>query len=270
MAMIRFTMWFGYGKNGWSETYFHNAATFSQQLEDDCNKLLFRRMQLMGNNVEVDYARCSDDLVKRDSFPIDVANNAQGNQPWNENSDFGFVAQLAKISSTATLTRQLYIRGIPDIFTIATNGNITDANWVQKFLRMGTELKNGRWCMKSVDRTGNPNKPIEAFIKTAGDVVILQITGHGFLDGQKITVGNVRTQVGMNKQWRIKKVNDDTFSLIGYPLSTVTGVFAGDGYAYKAIYALSPFIDFSKTRITSHRAGRRFGTPVGRRKRRGA
>lgn len=268
MSQIRGTIFFAARNSGWSETYFHNAATFTSQLIADFEELVSRRLALSSDDVSIVHCRLSDDLVRRDAVPVSVPAFAAHNSGYEGNTDFTFVSALTRITASNILSRNLYLRGIPDGLTHTAIGKITDPSWVQAFNRLKSWLTTGRFCLKAIDRNLNANRPIESFTLTTGDQVVLQVTAHGLVTGQQIVVGNVRNMPSMNKVWRVTVVNANSFTLIGYPLANRNELVAGDGYFYKQIYALYPFTDMAQIRIVSHRSGRVFGQPVGRRKRR--
>jgi hypothetical protein len=282
MAMIRMQMFFteeGSGSRGagWSETHYSfNKVTLTTALAD-LQTLAEKRVQMLGNQVVCTYLRVSDDEVFNDSqvargpVPTVVGgvpfyNPAFAPTVPDTAADFAYSVALVRITGdTDFYRRSLYLSGNPDVSQNINNPTPVGAAWLIAFDDWHLTMVNGSYGFKVLQQgPANPRRVITVIVLG----VITTQTPHGFVVGDLVKVSRVRGTGNLpNGKWRVATVPDAThFTLQGWDFANF--IYDRGGIAQKQVYVLTKDTEVFLRRFGSHRRGRPFDSPVGRRRRR--
>lgn len=173
MATYQCVFIFNQGRYGWTETWYKTGSTH-EAVVPLSTTLATRRTRLLATGASIEAVRISDVTIAGDSvaFPLgkDGTVQTQGaDTPWN--------AIYCRVNSGALYRRQLWLRGIPDVWIELENGNVlrnTVAGALNTaFNAFRTTLVGDGWLMKCIQKDG----PGATFI----DVTAFSLNVDGFL-----------------------------------------------------------------------------------------
>jgi len=115
VAWYKVNFLFGFGKQGWSETYYHQA-TANVDVVNFSKALAQERKRLMAYGPVLEAIRVSDDAVKGDAQLIPsniVGTGSVGDMPCDKIETAWYV----RLEAGFFYRRQLHLRGLPDDWT---------------------------------------------------------------------------------------------------------------------------------------------------------
>lgn len=250
--------------NGYSLNLWNNNADLSaaQAAAED---LVGPILGMIGAQAQMNTIRISDvdrfrSVVKvryGDRPPLPPSNDTD--------SDYPDTAALLKLEAAGGYTTFCWLRGLRDAsFNQGGQWHPTaeQTKLLKNFFAKLSSTSAG-WVLKRQDK-GQPKADISA-VTTAG---VVTAPAHPFVTGNKVRISRARgTFVGLNKVWKVTKIDADTFQLNGFVVQA-GAVYSGNGTAQKQVVVYLPISKASIERATSHRCGRPFGLRSGRRKRR--
>jgi hypothetical protein len=248
---------------GWSENYW-NSNTDIEPCVRAGVKLATALRQCHGLQSNLRYMRISDAATFRDVTLVEYV--GEGAQQTNGNTDSDYptnAAGLKLVGSGNYVTRQ-WIKGVED--TAINDGGLwlpsgrTTRNFNAFFAILQTTSE--QWVLKRLNRA-TPKLVVEN-VTNAG---VVSITGHGYANNAKIRISRCRGTFFINQLWTIKRIDADSFSLIGYVPQTNNPVYRGGGTSQLQTPTYVPITNASIERATKHNVGRPFAQLTGRRRR---
>lgn len=272
MPNIRATLFFEFGKFGWTESYVRVEASplSAQQAGED---LLVARRKILAFNCTLNRVRLSDVDVFRDSALIDIPLSTgkamqveKMSEPWS--------CLLCRMDSLATYRKNIYLRGVPDI-EIDPNNKLTDLNPaylgdVNAYLRF---LVNRNWgfMVRDVNPVNGALQPISGQVvgvdPTAAPPLIKVTTkvNHLLADGDKVIIRGVKGTKGINGVHRVLVTGaggTDKFYVQGVD---DTRLYQGGGLFRLFKQSFAPMTDGKFLNVAKRDTGRPSSSPHGRR-----
>lgn len=251
----------------WSETWY-----FSGSSHDAAMSKLFSvaqpRANLMDGDAEIVGFVVSDVDIPGDSrvayqrfLPVGFPGSA----------DYPWTGELVRCSASATVRRQMTLRGVPDILTeTPATGKLTaQALWNTQFIVWRNAMLTApRFSIRSINSsTTAPTATIlDIDVDNATGEVVLSTTAHGLSQLDTIEVNKVDSRPRINGRWKALVIDNTTIKLWGSNIGQITwlggGVIRLVGYDYLNI---TDIVDLRKSRRLP--GLQRFGTVKGRRSR---
>jgi len=176
MPVYASTMIFNQGKHGWSETWYQTVSTHAQALGALIN-LSTKRSLLLGTNAGIEYLRVSDVSV-----PFDAEVTVTGTDvivqptfcdtPWN--------AIYCRVNAGPKYRRQVWLRGIPDVWILFNANNISPLNPIleQVFRNFRQSLISNGFQLRVIDKEGFAGVPLDVTaMAVAGDYISYNVPG---------------------------------------------------------------------------------------------
>lgn len=248
--------------SGWSENFW-NGATDLANVTAPAESLRLALRQVHGAQTGCEYIRISDVTNFRQvtilKFPPTILPAPGGIQ----DSDFPNVGGLLRLTANPKYSVTQFLRSTDD--ADINNGGvwnprpatITRLNALYAQL---TSASNG-WCVRVQD-VATP-KQVVAAITNNGVVTVI---GHGYATNDRIRISRAKGTLPVNKIWQIVKIDNDSFSLIGWVAPNPAGVYLGNG---KAIKQTPVFIAISTAKViraVARKTGRPFALSSGKNK----
>lgn len=238
-------------------------------------------LSLLGVGVELPYVRVSFEKIRGDVLFLKkrYITIIAGNQPvppgWvgvkgstGGDPDFRDVSVQINWSSSTVERGRTFMRYQPDSMWTNPNGLEIDPNWDNSFEKMLKLMKADQWRIKAtasdVTRPPHPVLRVESLV-IGGPLQVTTSEPHLMAQGHTVRLGKVEGTPSVNGVHKVTgPVTATTFFLQG---TTGTGVLIGQkGYA-RHLETVYPLIhDANPSRVTTRKAGRPFGSPVGRRR----
>jgi hypothetical protein len=271
MVQMRGTVFFQQAKAGWTEhIHFKEVSyeTCAAQLDGLCNL----RFPTLADDVTIQHLRLSDDEIPGDVRVVspraewrlerkDIGMFGTGDQP--------HTCALVKIYSGHLYRRNLYMRGLPDDKTFPAGQLLRSGAWWNNVVLWVMELRSGRYAIRVQDREALPYKPISLIETQAPNIGRVHCTAHGLPIGGRCKL--IRTGLGWatGVLFPYLIIDADTIQLVGgnVPISDA-GPWPGKGWLHGVNLVLKDVTGANVEQVTHRMAGRPFGSPVGRRKRR--
>lgn len=263
MATWRCTYFFKAGSYGWSETFYRAGSTYAD-VKAAAEALAKARIGMCGDGVEMSAVRISDVVQFRD-YGISALGLSTGSESTADTSHVKpYCSLLTQITSGAYRNR-VFLRGVPSLDYLGDSPLNVQPALEKAKQRWAAVLTNAAWQMKVQDRF---NPAIQGRIVTTDTTSPVQITidtPDGLDDNGKVYVRGVVGQTAVNGTHFVTKVTATNYIL----RNTISaGPYVGGGTWRKVVNTYLNIETVSFVREVSHRTGRPFDTPVGRRRKR--
>lgn len=263
MPRLRLTYTFQGENFGWSESYYSTFNLIANVAGAETT-LRNARRGILSNQCRITHVRISDEEVFRDVFIKDLsADDGEGTQiAAAAMPNLGVLVQYA---SGVTVVKK-FIRGIPDTLSANVGRYVPNPAWAFAFgLYSGTLAAAAQgWAILTMDTT----QPLLAVTGEADAVagVTAQITvgaGHGLVSGDRVRIsGGFGTNI-VKGVFAVTVLDGTRFTV---PWTKTPIVYAGGAKMQKRLQTLKLIDKVEPMRIITRRAGRPFGSPVGRRR----
>lgn len=248
---------------GWSENFW-NSGSNRQQVIDAATALRARLFECKGFPVQIPNIRISDTTAFREVTLLEfnlagipaVITEATG-------ADFVDTALLLNLRGNPNYSTNQWMRGIYDAEIRQGGRYIPRASFVTQvnaFIAQLTSGSNG-WALRKLD-PGVLRKTITG-ITQAG---VVSSAGHGLVTDDLTRISRVVAPSDLNKIWRVVKIDNDTFSIVGPPTMTGPASIGISTSSRKQSFLYVAIASGSIIRATRHKTGRPFGQLSGRRK----
>lgn len=274
---VKLSVFFAQGPAGWSETwYFDFTGTLGDALSAIALKYAIKRTALLGQGAFIRALRVSDDEVRGDSRLLTFASEAEApgegvELPCGEPED----AYRVLIEAGTLHKRHVWLHGIPDDWiTYKVGGTPNDPvpEMVKRFEALRKIwLGPPAWILKTANHgPGNPTVPINNATALDGRRVELDVPAipMGLLAGDQVEVQGLTGSPGINSRHTVQFINAVT------PVIRIFTPNAGReinttprARVRKYVPAYAEFDRVDLQVPTTHRVGRPFGAPRGRRPR---
>jgi len=252
--------------SGWSENYY-NQKTDATQVLAVAEDLRGSLLRAKGQGVYCPRIRVSDlgnfRSIRFASYPGAVQVGPTGTGL----VDYVNTAALFVLLGNPNYKQQQWYRGVPD--NCIDQGGFWDptAQEVRLINTIFGKLSNAGngWSLRNLDK--NVAKVSVSAITTAG---VVTAPGHGLLTNDITRISRVITPTSINKLWRVIKIDNDTFSLVGFTTLTTAPIVGLNTSSRKQSYTFVSISGGRVERATSHKTGRPFGLSIGRRRTRRA
>lgn len=257
MALFRLTFFYESNENGWSES----IHTTSQDLAGLSGlALTYANLRMAFSHLEtfMTHVRISDDLVFRDIIldPINLPRKGQFGKA--ASAEAPWTALDLRLQAGPTVTRSLFIRGLPDGQIDSNLPSFTPA-FQTVYMQFVNNLLEGPFGIKNKDRT-QVKQPINTI--SAGGVVNMTnpIAGLANLDTVQL-LGIPRSKQPKRSFTVINFVDASNFTLRGW----TGGAVNQQGFLRRVNYIISPIVFAATDFATTRHVGRPFGLQRGRR-----
>jgi hypothetical protein len=240
-------------------------------------------MQLLGSGVESPYVRVSDQAIAGDSLFYDRTyvtisteditspgiNTVQVKVITGDFPDFYDTAALVTLSASNTQKGRIFMRFIPDSLVQYPFGLVPDRNWDNAFKRFIAQLITDKWCLRClVDANTNAPKPIIQVARPAAnqEYLVNTFVNHGFNPNQTVRLSRVQGTNAPNGVYLVSTTPSATSFTLSGTAGTDLTIFT-KGSARLRAFGYPAIVSGGYRYVTRRKAGRPFGTPVGRRKR---
>ena len=250
---------------GWSTNFWNNASDLSA-VQTAAVALAKALLNLTGYGVAQTAIRIQDLSSFRAVQLLDGVGSSAVIAGNTANMDYPTTALLMQLQGPAKYVARYWLRGIPDSCT-DQGGVFTPPAFFSRYLnQLASILTSGGngWVIRSQDK--GQTKTLITAATAAG---VITAPAHGLATQDTVRIARTHGIAGLNKIWKIQKVDNDTFQLLpataGMLVGTLTpppGTVQKQVPLYQGIFAQTPL------RISKHNVGRPFGLLVGRRKRR--
>lgn len=259
--------------SGWSETHFVpstigvDADAFFRERADNYVNV---RRPLMHRGVEITGVRYAD-LTNPRKVLLFTYQGKVGQYPGTSDeddlADQPFVSLLTRFNLANGGLRRIYLRGIPDRVTLSNSKTIVTAAFLRRFQDYIDYITGNAYYGYPLTPSLNVQRPILGFLVNAGNVRV-NIDTTGLVDGERMILARAITEPDMNRTWRVLVTDSGEVKLVG-AATTLTAINweGGTGYMATRRHELSLIVSGVQVRITKHNAGRPFGTPRGRSRR---
>lgn len=283
MPIYKCTILFNSGVQGWSESYYNDAANHAQAYvrADDLAQF---RLRLCGTNIDVPFIRVSDITIRGDVSPPGQKGltTTVGNPGFRyikpitltEPADVSWTAVIFNLSKDAINIGRVFARGLPDGFITSDRVFNPDTNWDKGFVAMAKFFKdtaNGFVVLrKPKQNPANTANIISATAVLGTNLNVSHTQNIAFAAGQLVRVTGMQTTTGQRFSGNF----------------SVSSASAGSVFLVKQFPDPQPIFVNNKGKIQqatpsevqgitmsyefqscSRRSGRPFGSLVGRRKR---
>lgn len=247
---------------GWSENFWNNQSSVDG-VTAAATTLQNALYQLKGFGVDAPYIRISQVGNFRSAFVINTLLQSTATGAPND-ADFPTNAILFRLNSTQPYFNNQWLRGIWDNVVSKGGHYIPTAGWTSlfnSFMSQLTVTTNG-WVTRNLNQTNL--KQLITAVTLAG---VVTVPTHGYITGQQIRISRTGGIVGLNKIWKIVKIDNDTFSLVAPPAGGFSGAYTKPGTAQLQAYLYQSILGSQNVRASKHNTGRPFGQLTGRRRR---
>jgi len=238
--------------------------------------------QLLGVGVEIPYWRVSDEGIKRDSLyqqepAVVIGGGLQvghGGPGWaqikaavEDAPDFGNTAVLVDLIVSSVAKGRIFLRLIPDSIIAYPGGLLLTPNWEAAFARFSELLKNDGWQIKVAASTAvNPQLPISflSFDSLTSELTVILFNQHTWLAGETVRIGGTQGSTGINGTYIITATPANNEFKVRLTTVPTLGT-QPSGYARRLFPDFQIIGEAKAKRVTGRKAGRPFGTLVGRR-----
>lgn len=265
---IKISTMFQFQNQGWSETHYQNYSLEAFNMDQYATTTYNRRRPLLAGNVQIVGFRASDLAnprrvkVKRvgwtGSYPVSISDPTAS-------SDFGFVSVIAAMGSADGFKRTVYLRGVPDSVTDARYRVIVNSDWVAAFGLWADWMVGGLFGCWAMDPTDNPPTQITN-ITVVDKKIRITADWSGFIDGEPVRISRLVSSPPLNGVWRIRKIDDANFDLIGSDTALTAIPFDFGGVVRSQRHSLHTIMSCGQKKITAHKTGRPFDQPRSRRR----
>lgn len=262
MAIFKATFFFVQHKAGWTETFYSSKDSHAAVLADVQHVVPFR-VGLLGSNTALEYVRVSDDAIQGDvdTFVPPLAD--QKNTFVNAgSSDFQNTGMVVRLHASPIGNRSLTMRGIPDGIVDDGGKLAMTGNFLLRFNSWTTAIIN-RFGIKRKD-PANPRLTINSILwnQPTQRAEIGFNVPHGMVTGDFVQLGGELPAADLRGIHRVVAVGANSV-FVKAPFLVLGNL--GFAWGRKVSYIVSNIIKATPLRVSSRKAGRPFGVPVGRR-----
>lgn len=256
------------GAAGWSETYYSTLSD-PTLLMARAKLLKDVRRGLLSHECFLSHIRVSNDDPQRDSNLEGFSSvDSRGlfpvlGDPYG-NADPAFVAALVQIKATQYITGRVFLRGIPDSEDQGGGALIGSAQWQAAFADYRAELLANAWALRTLSTSPAP-AIVATLVQPGGQQIVAGTTllPHGWTDGQLVNFTGGIGSAGARGRHRVFATGNLAFSFRTNKLVTT---YAGGMKGRAVIFRVDAITDVDYLRAVSHKVGRPFGAPRGRRR----
>lgn len=297
MPVYRFTMFFGQDKLGWSETYYKQATSVTE-IAPQLTAFMASRCAILTDIHKVDAVRMSTEGNQRQSKlftpgPAEIAPGVfctlpfQGSYPvGSQRLAYDQVRACIQLDLSKLGIRQSirYLDGIPDETTATENASLNFGNppvWWNLYRQWITYWKNNGWAIKFYDKSGgNPERRIDRWVVRAAapniaGIVVNDATPVDVVVGDRLKIRGVKMKYdgirSPNGTWIVDEVlapavpgTQTIYLRSATDFDTTLIKSLGFARKLKFDYLVPDVIEGLRAGI--HKRGKRFGTPLGRKK----
>lgn len=263
--MYRATLFFSDDHNyGWSETFFNSLTSHSGVL-NQAKFLATDRKNLNGTGVYLTDIRVSDDEQKRDSslFQPNLPDQLTSFPSFGAH-DIANTCLLHRLEAGPNNRRNLYMRGIPDLFTTGGGNWAPNAQWWANWHAWQQRMFNGNWGVKVANYGPAEVLTLVSQSPTSGALTISTVAAHGYAVGSIINISGARKSPGVNGRHTVQAVPSPTSFTIAS--NYVFKGFNGPAVAKSVTFSLVAFSSVESERLTHRITGVPFVKHRGRRR----
>jgi hypothetical protein len=269
---VKVNLFFRQGEAGWSELYWRDGdADLQSGMDDTLRALIPTRKRLLGRDAQLIGVRLSDESILGDSILLESAQIPQVAQ-FDEPCDPPFSGLLVRYEASPNYRGEKALRGLPKTILTEPYGSSPLQGEFDKLFNLYAGIvkeSEGQWRLRVRDKDlgTNPAKnviSVETDPVNAG-FVRLTVPAHGFNPANKVSLTGLKFQdktVKLKGTRFISFVTANTFSVLAPP---ITSIYVGFGKAKEQKFAYRPITSARAERISSHKVGRVFTAPHGRR-----
>ena len=283
------TLFFSAGQQGWSESWYMNAATLAAANAQAIGPIVTARTTLLGTGAYIEAVRTVDLSLPGASL-FKTFQNGNANPNPNIIRDNVSNAIQARLYTIDPYRRTMWLRGIPDVwisFQVDGSPVIPQANLLGAFNAFIVVLNAAGVGMK-VLATGGAQAVFNinglSVDPNSGQIIVQTSQANGFVQGQFVRINGVQGQYvkpippyteGINGVWQISSIVDPThfeiplnvFSLQGSPVwygggKARTRFVANNGVPNAPIFP--PITSGVIVRFSRKKPGKAFFVPAGK------
>jgi hypothetical protein len=240
-------------------------------------------LPMLGSGITGPYVRISNEAVRNDSLffdkqyltistndiPQNGINVVQVKVIDSDEPDFCNTSALVSLAASSTQKGRLFMRFIPDNIVDYPVGLNPTIEWDKQFKKWVALLVADQWCIRCLaDDVTQPPKPIQKVFRTASgeNLSVTTYENHGYNVKDVVRISKVSGSAGTNGIFTVDTVTNATTFTLRNTTGTTINVGTG-GFARKRVFEYPTITNAGYRRVTGRKAGRPFGSPVGRRKR---
>jgi len=283
VAIYKVTFSFVSGVTGWSENFYTDAGTPAAAV-GVARALAQKRIALCGDGVSIPHIRVSDVTIRGDAlidqlpgFYAGAGGPASLTQVKNatpgEFADVAWTAALVSYSLNNVVWARTFMRGIADILFVADRVFVPNFDWKKAFISFNTEFSNAAngwgWTRKAKQTAANTWKIKSALSVANTDTVIRVEAGFPGIVGQTAVITGLKSDRGtLQGQFLITDVTGADVTIAKQFATGFIPVFKSNTGKVRVLTEtfVTPLSASWSPQATSRRAGRPFGSPVGRRR----
>jgi len=283
MAIFKVTFVFVNGVTGWSENYYSDAGTPAAAM-GVARALAQKRIALCGDGVSLPHIRVSDVTIRGDAIIdqqpgfyagaggpaslIQVKNATPG-----EFADVSWTAALVSYSTNNVVWARTFMRGIADILFVADRVFVPTFDWKKFFIQFDKEFSNPGngwgWTRSAKQTPANTWKIKTASALANTDTVVRVAAGFPGIVGQTAVITGLKSDRGtLNGRFLIVDVTGADVTIAKQFATGFIPIFKSNTGKIRVLTEqfVTPLSASWSPQATARRAGRPFGSPVGRRK----
>lgn len=271
MPFYQLSFIFNAERQGWSETWYTEAATRGLAMQK-ARLVADKRLCLVGAGVKMDAVRVSNVAEFKDAL-IDYG---VGNTPCKDtsilNRDLPSMAWLARCSAGGGPARSIWLRGIPDEwvkFKLEV-GFIPEIPplLVQSFTQWAETCVQNGFLLNALDKVTHQEKEISNLAVTLGEgKCTVTSPNHGIPNLKKVRIRNCKgtNASNANGEWITFNVTQDTFEIRSPTAFAAAIAYIGGGLVRRQEKQFVAATEFQLVRPAQKDTGRAFFVPRGRR-----
>jgi len=284
MAIYKVTFAFVNGVTGWSENYYTDSGTPAAAV-GVARQLAMKRIALCGDGVAIPHIRVSDITIRGDALIDQLPGFHAGvggpvnlvqikNATPGEFADVSWTAALVSYSANNVIWARTFMRGIADFLFVGDRIFIPTQDWKKFFGFFDKEFSNPAngwgWTRKAKQTPTNTKKIKSATAVANTDTVVRVEAGFTGIVGQTAVITGLKSDRGtLNGQFLIVDVTGADVTIAKQFATNSIPIFKANTGKIRVLVEqfVTPLSASWSPQATSRRAGRPFGSPVGRRKR---
>lgn len=263
---------------------------FDPKTGNPVDKLIQAWMKLLGTGVEMPYVRISNEAVNGDAvffdrqyvtigsvdpgeggkIPDGTMKNIMVKTIIEDDPDFRNTAALVTFAANSKQKGRVFMRYIPDSIIDFPIGLKPTQEWDKGFIALVKLMKADQWRVRCLaDEATNPPRKIKRIFRAAaGENLQVETTvNHVLAVDDIIRISGVAKTSGARGVWVVDEVVSATIVKLRDSAGTATTV-ANKGTLRKRTYDFPVITNGAWSRVTGRKAGRPFGAPAGRVKKR--
>lgn len=270
MAVYKATYIFNTGRQGWTETFYLDRATRVAAYNSAAQVGLVRAL-MMGKGAVLEAIRTSDVIIPGDSDYVVVGNLGE-DVVLADNRDLPETAWLIRADSAGLYRRMVYMRGLPDDWTRwnqVTSTWLPVAEFVQAFGAWSNEALNQDFKIQAISKVDAAvNQKVVSNAAADGTGVTYTATAHGYAVNDKVKVSRLQGTGAKyaNRVGIIDVVAANTFHFLAPDAVGQAILISKPGIARRQQIIYVSINSFTMLRPVSHKTGRAFFVPRGRRR----